>query len=1354
MRKNYLLLLFAMLCLSAGAQTVLIDDVTLGVSSNSYQESPIDADDNYSYSQNIYLQSEINQAGTISKITFYTNGSLENSNDLVVYMAETTNDVLESTSGWLPLEDLTQVYAGTVSVFNNEVSIILDTPFAYSNTANLMIAVDENQDGSDTNDFISHNLGYSAAYGRVLHYGNNTTNPDPAAPPTGVLDYYRANIELDFNTISCLPPSAIEITDLTASSLNVNWTSAATSWDYVVQIAGTENPDAATAVETASNAIEITGLTSNTAYELYLRADCDTDGVSDWVGPLYFRTDCGVIADFSENFDAMPDDLETPYCWSTIATSTGTAPSIKVNASSSQSYSPENYYEMVLSADDTVYLISPESTTIADGTQRVEFAAKVNSTSSGDTTFKVGLMSDPTDASTFLELSSYLLSNSSENTNNYALYAVNIPYDATRTYLAFHPETTSTYNKTVYLDDIVLTEQPTCFELLDVTASNISATAFDLNLTLDTQLQTEWEIVVKQTDLNFNPALETALVSNSLTTSITVDSDGDALIPNSPYRVFVRAQCEATGSEGSGYSAWFGPYDTRTGCAPLAANFVEGFEGYEDGDFPFCWNKITASTGSEYAEINNSSSYSNTGENAIIFNPGNDANATMLLILPEFPAVNDGTRRLEFFAKQNSSAAPYADLIVGTMSDPTDASTFEAVSTVSITAGGFSSDFLEYGVNLPMHADADAYVAIKHGVGDAANRTIYIDDVAIVNQPTCLEVIDVEVTNISTMTADATWTLNTGQTDWQYLVQASGTENLDAATPVDVTSNTITISDLDSNTAYELFVRANCGTEGFSVWSDPVYFRTSCGAIADFSENFDAMPDDLETPYCWTTIATSTGTAPSIKVNESSSQSYSPDNYYEMALSADDTVYLISPESTTIADGTQRVEFAAKVNSTTSGETTFKVGLMSDPTDASTFLELSSYLLSNSSENTNNYALYAVNIPYDATRTYLAFHPETTSTYNKTVYLDDIVLTAQPTCFEVLDVTASNISATAFDLNLTLDYQTQTEWEIIVKQTELNFNPALETALVSNSLTTSITVDSDGNALIPNSPYRVFVRAQCEATGSEGSGYSAWFGPYDTRTGCAAFTANFTEDFEDYEDGDFPFCWNKITDSTGSELAEVNSSSSYANTGENAIIFNPGNDANATMLLILPEFPGINDGSHRLEFFAKQSSAYAPFADLIIGTMSDPEDASTFEAISTVSITSGGGYNVEFLEYAIDLPLHAEGDAYVAIKHAVGEASNRTIYIDDVTITDVSLGVNDFDLNSSLVLYPNPVTHTLNIEGDHIETLTIMDINGKRIMTQATSTNRVDVSNLESGMYFLKVTDTKGNSVIKKFVKA
>ena len=71
--------------------------------------------------------------------------------------------------------------------------------------------------------------------------------------------------------------------------------------------------------------------------------------------------------------------------------------------------------------------------------------------------------------------------------------------------------------------------------------------------------------------------------------------------------------------------------------------------------------------------------------------------------------------------------------------------------------------------------------------------------------------------------------------------------------------------------------------------------------------------------------------------------------------------------------------------------------------------------------------------------------------------------------------------------------------------------------------------------------------------------------------------------------------------------------------------------------------------------------------------------------------------------------------------------------------------------NVSLSIYPNPVNDILNIETDNlIEKIEILDLSGKLIATEFY--HQINVAQLTSGIYFIKVVTSEGNS-LQKFVK-
>ena len=111
--------------------------------------------------------------------------------------------------------------------------------------------------------------------------------------PDGGLDGWRLYID---NFIIETIPSCIAPTDLTATASSFNdatltWTGddGASSYEVVIQAAGTGAPTTA-GIGVTDTSYEATGLTENTNYEFYVRANCDANGYSVWSGPFEFYT--------------------------------------------------------------------------------------------------------------------------------------------------------------------------------------------------------------------------------------------------------------------------------------------------------------------------------------------------------------------------------------------------------------------------------------------------------------------------------------------------------------------------------------------------------------------------------------------------------------------------------------------------------------------------------------------------------------------------------------------------------------------------------------------------------------------------------------------------------------------------------------------------------------------------------------------------------------------------------------------------------------------------------------------------------------------------------------------------------
>jgi len=206
--------------LAAFAQTV----ITIGTDTQNHY-IPVHPTFGYTYSQCIYLQSEINVPNQrIEKIWYYWNGYeyADLTDQWVIYMGHTSASYFQSSTAWLPRNSLTQVFSGQVitSTTAGWIEIVLDTPFFYNNTQNLVVAVEENEPGSDSSNGFFHSS--SSSYRRSLRFSSDIINPDPADPPSGTMRYGYANIQLQLSAIPNDPQFNRSPADIDFGLGNVN----------------------------------------------------------------------------------------------------------------------------------------------------------------------------------------------------------------------------------------------------------------------------------------------------------------------------------------------------------------------------------------------------------------------------------------------------------------------------------------------------------------------------------------------------------------------------------------------------------------------------------------------------------------------------------------------------------------------------------------------------------------------------------------------------------------------------------------------------------------------------------------------------------------------------------------------------------------------------------------------------------------------------------------------------------------------------------------------------------------------------------------------------------------------------
>jgi len=95
-------------------------------------------------------------------------------------------------------------------------------------------------------------------------------------------------------------------------------------------------------------------------------------------------------------------------------------------------------------------------------------------------------------------------------------------------------------------------------------------------------------------------------------------------------------------------------------------------------------------------------------------------------------------------------------------------------------------------------------------------------------------------------------------------------------------------------------------------------------------------------------------------------------------------------------------------------------------------------------------------------------------------------------------------------------------------------------------------------------------------------------------------------------------------------------------------------------------------------------------------------------------------------------------------------ANGNAIWIDALTINR-TLSTDSF-FKDNLEIYPNPISNILNISTKTnltIEAIQITDMNGRIIKETRQSTNTINTSELNTGVYFLRITTNQGAGTTK-----
>ena len=201
--------------------------------------------------------------------------------------------------------------------------------------------------------------------------------------------------------------------------------------------------------------------------------------------------------------------------------------------------------------------------------------------------------------------------------------------------------------------------------------------------------------------------------------------------------------------------------------------------------------------------------------------------------------------------------------------------------------------------------------------------------------------------------------------------------------------------------------------------------------------------------------------------------------------------------------------------------------------------------------------------------------------------------------------------------------------------------------------------------------------------------------------------------------------------------------------------------------VVSPSMIGVTENTSFSVWACNQDRYYFENFGLAVSTAANPS-ASDFTTIAEWEITDDRVAS-PWKEYTVDLSKYAGQHIWVAVRHFKSE-DQFILCIDDISINNFvncqkwshnfSLNLDATSLTEENIyfdIYPNPVNDKLYIETEtEIKEVVVYDVYGRVQNFRNSKTqklrNSIDVTDLNSGVYFVKIVTSEGE-VVKRIIK-
>jgi hypothetical protein len=826
--------------------------------------------------------------------------------------------------------------------------------------------------------------------------------------------------------------------------------------------------------------------------------------------------------------------------------------------------------------------------------------------------------------------------------------------------------------------------------------------------------ETTWEYVYGL-DTQTDPSTSTPIIEVNGAPQAVITG----LLPSTNYKVWVRSKC------GTNLGSFSVATSFLTACEPVAT-FVENFDTSPTGSanpLPSCWLRA----GNGTTNVTTGGANPGTPPNRLYMFASGVTPTQAFAIMPPVSNLQADTHRLKFKGYA-TSANKYVE--IGYFTNPSDLSTFSLLETFNLpgTSASTAQTFTFESSIIPAGVLS---LVFRNGGTPTSTTTLYIDDVVWEEKPSIVPVCTTNVVATPSSTCGnfstaISWSANL-ETDGYYLTIGTTTGG----------SDVLNNEDLGLVTSYN-FV-GNLNTTYFYTVTP---YNSAGPAVGCFEQSFVTAINGC---YCTS--------------QPSSNDSLGVTNVQLGIVdfpNGDVTYFAYTATSVDLAQGVP-----ANLQVTLSTGYTYNTNVWIDLNDNYTFESDELFFQGEAPNTTPTVQDASFIMPINAV---LGSHrmrivttdilqvpanPCYSGSYGVTLDFTVNVI-ALPSCLAPLGLSVddTSLTATGVILNWTASTTPASEGYDYYYSTSSTF--PTEITASSGTVAAGITTVSLTD-LTSATTYYVWVRSKCSLTEN-----SVWSTSVSFTTPCANFDTPFTQNFETY----VPLCWatadagTVATGPTGTAEG-IWESDGFLNVGATGAAKVNLYSTNRVGWLITPPMNTTIGNEYTFSFNYgvtawNQTGPIAMGSDDSVKVLMSADGGSTWTALQSFTAASNVSNTSQDYDYDFVASTSLVKFALVASDGIVNDIEDYDFFVDNIAL-DVDLSNVNFE-NNKFTAYPNPVKNDLTIRyNENISDVAVFNLLGQQLFVKNINAaeGKVDMSNLSSGAYLIKVTSGFKSQTIK-----